>query len=209
MKKKYLMYSASNLIIGLCAIILYLPYTFRAFNISGFDWLDIAPDLFKSNYYNVLIGFGIFAIVWLILINTISLINYPNLPKTLFKLSVVVALSLPLMYVLAIRFDWALKFWLKNISKNIKTISYATMFISCGLAILGILYNITRRKHANFHHLLQAITMCAMLVLLVLLNGWCWHIGNIDKIFGLLMGVFAVYFPISSLVLYLFRKIRY
>ena len=72
MKKKYLTYAIGNLILGLCAIILYLPYTLKAFKISGFAWLDIAPDLFKGNYNDVLIGFGIFVLLWLILINVIS-----------------------------------------------------------------------------------------------------------------------------------------
>ena len=66
MKKKYSLYALGNLILGLCAIVLYLPYTFRAFKISGFDWLDVAPDLFKANYSNVLIGFGAFILLWLI-----------------------------------------------------------------------------------------------------------------------------------------------
>ncbi len=209
MKKKYLMYAAGNFILGLCAIILYLPYTFKAFNISGFDWLDLAPDLFKSNYHNVLIGFGVFILIWLILINAISLINFPNIPKTLFKSSIIVALILPLVYVLALRSEIVLEFWLKYFSKNIKTISCSLIFISCGLALLGLLYNFTRRKHANLHHILQAFTMCLLLILLVMSNGWCWQIAGVEKTFGLLMGLLAVYFPISSLVLYLFRKIRY
>lgn len=209
MKKKYLMYAGVNLLLGLCSIILYLPYTFKAFNIFGFDWLNLAPDLFKNNYHNVLIGFGVFILIWLILINVISLINFPNIPKTLFKSSVIVALILPFIYVLALRSELVLKLWFKYFDKNIKTISCALIFISCGLALLGLLYNFTRRKHANLHHILQSITMCGLLVLLAVANGWCWQVVAVDKAFGLLMGVLAVYFPISSLILYLFRKIRY
>ena len=209
MKKKYLMYAGVNLILGLCAIILYLPYTFKAFNISGFDWLNLAPDLFKANYYNVLIGFGAFVLIWLIMVNAVSIINYPNTAKTLFKSAVIVALILPLMYVLALKSEVVLKLWFKYFDKNIKTISCALVFTSCGLTLLGLLYNFTRRKHANLHHILQAFTMCALLILLVLSNGWCWQVTNIDKMFGLLMSLLAVYFPVSSLVLYMFRKVRY
>ena len=209
MKKKYLMYAAVNLIFGLCSIIFYLPYTIKAFNIPGFDWLNLAPELFGRNYDNVLIGFGAFILIWLIMINAVSIINYPNTAKTLFKSSVIVALILPIIYVLALRSELVLKLWLKYFDKNIKTISCALIFISCGLALLGLLYNFTRRKHANLHHIVQAFTMCVLLILLVMSNGWCWQVANVGKMFGLLMGVLAVYFPVSSLLLYLFRKIRY
>lgn len=209
MKKKYSLYALGNLILGLCSIVLYLPYTFRVFKISGFDWLDIAPDLFKANYSNVLIGFGAFILLWIILVNAISIINYPNIAKTLFKTAVIVALILPLTYVLALRSELILKIWLKYFADNIKTMSSGLIFISCGLVVLGLLYNFTRRKRANLHHILQAIAMCALLILLVMANGWCWQIISMEKAFGLLMGLLAVYFPVSSLILYMFRNIRY
>ena len=110
---------------------------------------------------------------------------------------------------MALKSDLILKIWLKLFANDIKTVSCTLIFVSCGLTVLGLLYNFTRRKRANLHHILQAITMCLLLILLVMANGWCWQIISMEKAFGLLMGLLAVYFPVSSLILYMFRNIRY
>lgn len=210
MKNRYSTLSIFNFLFGICAIVLYLPYTISAFGWEGFDWLTkIAPELLSDKYFDVLIYFGIFILVWFIVTNVISLIYRPNLPKLLFKLSAVVALLLPMVYVLCMKYDWAIEFYIKNIAKNIKSISLILMGVSCGSAILGLCFNFSRRNRANFHYILQAIVMCALLVLLVAINGWCgWKVGDIVKLSGILMGLFAVYLPVSSVILFMLRKKR-
>ena len=210
MKNRYSTLSIFNFIFGICAIVLYLPYTISAFNLKGFSWLtDIAPDLLKDKYFDALIYFGIFILGWFIVINVLSLLSRPNLPKLLFKVSAISALLLPLITVLCFKFDWAMEFYVKNIAKNIKTISLAMMAISCGAAVLGLCSNFTRRNRANMHHILQAIVMCALLVLMVAVYGWCgWKVSEPSKVFGILMGLFAIYLPLSSIILFMLRKKR-
>lgn len=209
MSKKYTLLLFFNFVLGFCAIILYLPYSLSAFNLKGFDWLNVAPDLLKSNYFNTLIYFGIFLLVWFICINAFSLLTHPNLPKTLFKLTSIISLILPLVYVLALKYNWALEFWIKNISKNVKMISYISLCVSWGTWLLALVFNFTKRHKANINHILQALIMCALLTLIVAVNGWCgWSISNPLKIYGVLMGLFAVYLPISAIIMFIGRHSR-
>jgi len=211
-KKKYRLLAILNFIFGACAIALYLPYTFEAFNIKGMGWLNFAPDLFKSNYFDVLIYFGIFLLVWFIVTNALSLLSYVNMPKLAFKISIISALILPLIYVMALKFDFMLEFWIKSIAPNIKMISYIFACIAVGSFILGLVLNFTKENRANLHHILQALVMSILLILLIAVNGWCgWSIGlsALLKLFGVLMGLFATYLPISSIVLFVCAKKRY
>lgn len=209
MRKKYTILSFFNFIFGFCAIILYLPYSLRAFNLKGFDWLDVAPDLLKNNYFDTLIYFGIFLLVWFICINKFSLFKHANLPKTLFKLTSIISLILPLIYVLALKYDVVLEFWIKNISKNVKMISYITLCVSWGTWAIALMFNFTKRNKANCHHILQSSVMCILLTLLITANGWCgWSISNPLKIYGLLMGIFAIYLPISAIMMFVGRHGR-
>lgn len=207
MSKKYLTLSLINFLLGVGAICLYLPYTLEAFNIQS-EWLNFAPDILKQNYYNALIYFGIILLVWIIALNVISILSHANKPKIIFKLTSVIALILPLFYVLALKYNWALEFWINNIGKNIKTISSVLLCISFGSLALGIVLNFTNQNHAGIYHILQAAFMCLTLALLISVNGWCgWDVG-VDKMFGLLMGMFAIYLPASAIILFITRKKR-
>lgn len=207
-RKNYKILSLLNLLLGVCAICLFLPTTLKAFSVKGFDWLDFAPDLFKDNYINVEFYFGLFLIVWFIVINAISLLSRPNLSKTLFKLSTIVALALPLMFVLAVKYEFALEFWIKNIAPEIKTIALVVLCVSAGLFALGLILNFVRRNRANLHIVLQALVMCAFLGLLIAAEGWCGWKVDILKMVGVLYAVFAIYLPISSIVLLICAKSR-
>ena len=132
------------------------------------------------------------------------------MPKLLFKISIISALMLPLIFVLASKFDWALKFWIKTIAPDIKMISYILICVSVGSFVLGLIFNFTKDSKANLHHILQALVMCALMVLLVAINGWCgWNVKNILKLFGVLMGLLAIYMPISSIIMLICAKKRY
>ena len=207
MNKKYLTLSLINFLLGICAICLYLPYTLDAFNVQS-EWLNFAPDILKHNYADSLIYFGIFLLLWIILLNIVSILSHANKAKILFKLSSVIALILPLIYVLALKYDWALEFWANNIAKNIKMISSVLLCISFGSLIFGLVLNFTNKNHANLYHIIQAVFMCLTLALVVAVNGWCgWDVG-VDKMFGLLMGTFAVYLPTSAVILFIIRNKR-
>jgi len=207
--KNYQALAFLNFIFGMISICLYLPYTIQAFNIKGFKWLDFAKDLLKSNYHNMLIYFGAFLLIWFIALTLISIINNVNLAKLSFKVSTILALLIPLVYVLALKNDWALEFWIKNIAPNVKMICYIALCVSVGLWGLGLIFNFTKENKANLHHILQALIMNVLLILLILIQGWCgWSVGNPLKIFGVLMGLFAIYLPISSFVLLICAKKR-
>jgi len=209
MKKKYLHLAILNFVLGICAICLYLPYTLEAFDMAGFEWFKFVPDMLKDNYFNVLIYFGVFLLSWVIVLNLISLFNHANLPKILFKISAILSLILPLIYVLALKSDAVLEFWIKFISKNIKIISYTLLCVSIGTFGLGLIYNIINKNRANLHLLLQALFMCALLLLLIAVNGWCgWNISKVYRLYGILVGLFAIYLPISSIILILCRKTK-
>ena len=208
-EKNYHALAFLNFIFGIISICLYLPYTIQSFNIKGFKWLNFAKDMLKENYQNALIYFGIFLLIWFIVITSISIINNISLSRMLFKLSAISSLLLPLVYVLALKYDWALEFWIKNIAPNVKMICYIVLSVSVGFSVLGLILNFTRENKANFHLILQSLIMNALLVLLILIQGWCgWSFGSQVKIFGILMGLFAIYLPISSFVLLICDKKR-
>lgn len=205
-KKKYLLLASLNFVLGICAICLYLPYTINALNIKGFGWLDFAKDILKNNYFNILVYFGMFLLVWFILLNIISLASRPNKPKTLFKISTIVALILPLIYVLALKNNAVLEFWINHVAENIKMICYVVLSVSWGLFALALIFNFTKRRKATFYHILQALAMCTLLTLFVAWNGWCgWSVDYI-KMFGFLMGILAIYLPISTIILSICAK---
>ena len=207
-KNNYYALSFLNLVFGILAIFLYLPYTLQAFDINVNGWLNFAMDIFKSNYIDILIYFGIFLLLWVIVLTIISIIIRINLPKLLFKLSAIVALILPLMYVLALKFDAVLDIWIKSIAPNVKIISYILISVSCGLFVLGLILNFTREKRANLHLIVQALEMCALLILIVAINGWCgWKVDYV-KGFGVLMGLFAIYLPLSTIIISICAKKR-
>ncbi|MBQ7798403.1 MAG: hypothetical protein IJ371_04700 [Clostridia bacterium] len=211
MKKGYTQLAIWNILLGICAICLYLPYTLDAFDMAGFDWFKFVPDMLKDNYSNVLINFGIFLLLWFIILNAISILYRPNLPKILFKVVVISALILPLIYVLALKQDWAFEFWVKNISSNIKNICYILLGVSCGSWILALIFNFTRNNRANLHHIIQGLTMSILLILFVAVHGWCgWELSleMLNKLYGLLVGLFAIYLPLSSVLLWVCRSKR-
>lgn len=201
-KKGYKTMAGINLLLGLCAVFLYMPYMLQAFDVNVTKWIEFGADLFKKNYIDVLIVFGIILLVWVVGLTILSLLCKPNIPKFILKVAVVAALALPLMYVLALKYEWAAEFWIKNIVKNIKTISYVLIIVSCGSFILGVIYNFSKKHKANLHHFTQALVMCVLLVLFVAVHGMCgWEI-KLDiamKLYGVLMGLFAIYFPLSTI----------
>ncbi len=207
-RKNYRILSFFNLLLGVCAICLFLPTTFKLFEIKGFDWLDFAPDLFKKNHLDVEFYFGLFLIVWFIALNAISLLSRPNWSKTLFKVSIIVALILPLINILAVRYEFALKFWIKNIAPEIKTISMVLLCVSAGLFGLGLILNFARHNKANLHIVLQSLVMCVFLGLFIAVEGWCGWKVDLLKMMGALYAVFAIYLPISSIILLICAKNR-
>lgn len=200
-KKGYKTMAGINLLLGLCAIFLYMPYMLQAFDINASKWIEFGADLFKKNYIDVLIVFGIILLVWVVGLTIVSLLCKPNIPKLILKVAVVAALALPLMYVLALKYKWAAEFWIKNIVKNVKMISYILIIVACGSSVLGILFNFSKKHKSNLYHIIQALVMSILLVIMVAVNGWCgWEIDFdlVTKLYGILMGMFAIYLPISA-----------
>ena len=149
----------------------------------------------------MLITFGIVLLVWIVGLTIVSLLSKPNVPKLILKVAVIAALALPLMDVLGLKYDWALEFWSENIIKNIKKISYILIIVACGSSVLGILFNFSKKHKSNLHHITQALVMSALLVLFVAVRGWCgWKIDLdiMTKLYGVLMGLLAIYLPISA-----------
>ena len=209
MKKRYSQLAIWNILLAICAICLYLPYTLEAFDMPGFEWFKFVPDMLKTNYYDVLIYFGIILLLWFIGLNLITLLSHINLPKFLFKICIIVSLILPLIYVVALKNDSALNFWIKNIAPNIKTIAYVFLCVGWGTFILALIYNFTRKNHANLHHIIEALVMCVLLTLMIICNGWCgWNFDNIIKLHGVMVGLFAIYLPISVVILFICRNKR-
>ncbi len=209
MKNKYVSLAICNILLAVCAICLYLPYTLEAFDMAGFEWFKFVPNLLKNNYYDVLIYFGLFLLLWFMVLNLITILSRVNIPKFLCKITVVLALILPFMYVSALKNETMLELWLKTIIPNIKIIAYVTLCVSCGNFVLALIYNFTHKNRANLHHLLEALVMCALLILMIICNGWCgWSIKSSVKIYGILIGLLAMYLPISAMVLFICRKNR-
>jgi peptidoglycan/LPS O-acetylase OafA/YrhL len=209
MKNKYNFLAVCNILLSVVAICLYLPYTLEAFDMAGFEWFKFVPKILKGNYDNILIYFGLFLLAWFIVLNLITIFNYVNMPKFLCKITVVLSLALPLAYMLALTHDWALEYWIKLIIPNIKMIAYIVLCVSGGNIVLALMYNFTSKNRANFHHLTESMVMCALLTLMIICFGWCgWKIDNVVKIYGIMIGLLAIYLPISAIVLFICRKNR-
>ncbi|MBQ3502475.1 MAG: hypothetical protein IJA72_02310 [Clostridia bacterium] len=210
-KQGYKAMAGINLLLGLGAIFLYLPYMLQAFNIDATKLIKVGVDLFEKNYFDVLIVYGIILLVWIVGLTILSFLSHPNVPKLILKVAVLSALALPLMYVLALKYDWAIEFWIKNINENIKMISYILIIVSSGSFVLGVIFNFSKKHKANIHQIIQALVMCVLVILFVAVQGWCgWKI-DIDlltKLYGVLMGLFAIYLPLSVITLLISSKQR-
>lgn len=209
MKAKYSLLAVINFLLGACAICIYLPYTSDAFNIKGMSWLGFAKKLLKDNYYNVSIYLGIIILGWIIAVTLLTLFSRPNFAKLMFKLSAISSLIIPLVYVMALKYDFALEFWIKYIAPYVKMICYIFLSASVGSLLLAIVLNFTQRRRANLHLITQALAMLALFVLMLIVFGWCgWNIGATVKLFGVLMALMAVYLPLSIIILIICAKNR-
>ena len=210
-KKRYKLMAGINLLFGVCAIFLYMPYMLQAFNINVSKWIKAGFDLLGNDYWDIMMYLGIVLLLWIIGLTILSLFSHPNIPKIIFKISVISALALPLIYVLALKYDWALKFWIENLSKNIKMISYILLIVSGGSFVLGLIFNFTKNHTANPHHVIQALVMCVLILLFIVVHGWCgWDVSAslVTKCYGVMMGLFAIYLPISTIILMVCSKKR-
>ena len=210
-KQGYKTMAGLNFLLGVCAILLYTPYMLQAFDINASNWVKLGMDIFNENYFNVLVYFGMLLLVWILGVTIFSILARPNITKFMFKIAVIASLVLPLIYVLALKFDWAYDFWMKNLAEDIKTISYVFLIVACGSFFTGLLFNFSQKKKANFHHISQALVMCVLLVLFLAVNGWCgWEleVEFLTKVYGVLMGWFAIYLPISTFIIMASSKKR-
>ena len=176
---------------------------------AGFEWFKFVPNTLKGNYYNVLIYFGIALLLWFIILNLITILSRVNFPKFLCKITVILSLILPLMYILALKNTQILKFWIKTIVPNIKMIAYVVLCVSWGNFALALIYNFTHDNRTNLYHLVETLVMCTLLTLMIACYGWCgWTINSTVKIYGILIGLFAMYLPISAIILFVCRNKR-
>lgn len=196
----------SNLLLGLVSIVLYLPYFFEAFNMNVNGWMNVTHKLLKNNYSNILTVFGVFLLAYIVILNLASIFSCKGLSGFSLRLTAILSLPLVLLYALALQFDAVLSFWIKCIAPNIKMISLVLAIISVGLLVLGVLSCITKRRKINFYLLLQAIAMCSLLMVLILMNGWLGLDINAVKGFGILLAVLPIYLPASSILLMLYRR---
>ncbi len=200
-KKRCMLLAFVNLILGGIGAFIYLPYFFEAFNMNVAGWSNAIHRLLSENYSKLLIWFGIILLAYIIITKIITMLSSKNLSCLCFKLSSIIALLLPLLYVMALQFDSILELWIKHIASNIKTISLIAAIISCGLLLLGIISSITRNRKLNIYLLIQSIAMCTLLVLLVSINSWVGWTINTIKGFGMLMAICPVYLLISVIIL--------
>ena len=214
MTKGYKLLAFISLLLGALAVVLYLPYTFNAFGVNCKSWFELSQDILKEEYFNVLIYVGIGLLGLIIVFNLVSIFKRPNISKICFKISTIIALLLPILFVMALnidKFEWAWKFWVEHISKNLKTYSYIAIGASAGLFIVGIIRNFTADNKAGFHHIFKTIFMIALLILMAYCYGWCnWtiNVNVIDKIYGLLIGWLAIYLVLSTFVLLICSKLE-
>lgn len=208
-KKRYRLMAVINLLLGIFSSFLYLPYFFEAFNMNCKGWINACEKLFKSNYTDVLMYFGIAILVWIVLVNVVSFFFQPNLAKLSFKATTFVSLALPILYVCALNFNPALKFWANVIAPHLKLTAYVCVASSVGFFILGFLLNIVKENKSNFHNVFQALATVMVNLTLILTNDWCgWRIWNVNKWFGLLMISMPIYYLISPWLLLKLSKIR-
>lgn len=202
-KKRCMLIALINLILGGISAVVYLPYFFESFNIRVDGWSNAVSKLLANNQHDVLILLGIMLLSYIIITNLITILFSKNLSSLCFRLSSIIALLLPLAYVLALQFNSMLELWIKYVAANVKTISLIVVVISCGLLLLGIISSITKNRKLSIYLLMQTIAMCAIEILLISVNGWLGWTVNAIKGFGILTAIFPVYL-LTSVVILLF-----
>lgn len=196
-------------LLALATGFIYIPISLNLFNVNSAKWLDLTKDILKSYYSDVIIYVGLAILIAIVVLNLVSLVYKTNMAKICFKLTTIISLILPIMFVCTMQFDWAFKFWINNIAKNIKMISYIVMSVSAGLFILGIIFNITSRKRANFHHVFEALAMLGLFIVMICAFDWCgWtsNIHNFSTLIGVMVLWLSAYLLISTIVLFACSK---
>lgn len=201
-KKRYILMACFNLLIGIFSAFIYLPYFLKAFNIKCDGWVRVCEDLFKSHYMDVLMYFGLGILIWIVFVNVVSFFFQPSCPKLSFKATTLVSLALPILYVAALNFNPALKFWSKFVAPHLKLVAYICVACSVGFFGLGFLLNIVSEKKSNFHNIFQALATVMVNLMLILTNDWCgWRFWQTGKWFGLLMLAMPIYYIFSPIML--------
>ncbi len=208
-KSRYGLRALVNLLLGVGAIFFYTPYVLNAFNIKTEAWSKMLVKLLGDNYFNIMIWFGLVLMGYIVIFNIATILSKANGAKLSFKLTSVVSLLLPIVYVGALKYNAILELWIKAFAPNVKTIGLGFLVASFGLLFLGIFTSVKKHIKVNFYYLLQAIFMCALLTLLVSVNNWCGWDVNPTKAFGMLMSIMSVYLMASSIILFIFAKNNY
>ena len=204
-KTGYRMLGVINFIVALLTGFIYMPIALQHFGLNTSVWIDITQDILKSNYEQVLVYIGLIILVATAVLNLISMIYKTNSAKICFKISIIVALILPIIFVSAMEFEWAFKFWINNIASDIKMWASILIIVSLGMFGLGLIFNFIRQKRANFHHIIEAIGMCCLLIFVAGAYNWCgW--GNVDKMQGMMTLWIPVYLLLSAFVLFICSK---
>lgn len=201
-KKRYVLMAVFNFLIGIFSAFLYLPDFFKAFNMDCSGWVEYCQKLFGNHYMDVLMYFGLGILVWIVFVNVVSFFFQPNLPKLSFKATTMFSLALPILYVSALNFNPALKFWSNIIAPHLKLTAYICVAFSVGFFGLGFLLNIVSEKKSNFHNVFQALATVMVNLTLILTEDWCgWRFWQTGKWFGLLMLAMPLYYTFSPIML--------
>lgn len=218
MKKKYPQLAIINLLLAVGVIYLFFPYIIETFKLYKYDWTKYVSKILIKDYYKPSYYVATGLLIWIAGLNLLTMLIRINVPKFLFKTNILIALGLPLIYMLAIKNSTIANFWSKTIFPNMSMILTVLLCVCWGNWILGLVYNFTHKKRANLHHIVETLFMCFLLTLMILSDAWTggivggyWSEGYIvftEKAYCIIMGLFALYLPISSLVLYTCRNNR-
>lgn len=203
--KYYKILSIINLISCLLSVLLIFLLEISTINSKG-EFI-----IFSSiNLNDVINYFILFQLMFILIITILTLFFKINLTKLFLKLSTIISLILPIIFLLTINNDYILTFWFNNIANNIKFISIILTIACMGIFILALILFAMGKLKADIFQIFQALGCNVFLILICYIFNFYGSYTTFSsvKIFKIMLLFWSIYLIISVAALFISHKFQ-
>lgn len=203
--KYYKILSIINLISCLLSVLLIFLLEISTINSKG-EFI-----IFSSiNLNDVINYFILFQLMFILIITVLTLFFKINLTKLFLKLSTIISLILPIIFLLTINNDYILTFWFNNIANNIKFISIILTIVCIGIFILALILFAMGKLKADIFQIFQALGCNVFLILICYIFNFYGLYTTLSsvKIFKIMLLFWSIYLIISVAALFISHKFQ-